>query len=939
MKRHGGEYLSIKKLITITTILSMITAMLISTPAMASESGGTRNNEMTEADPAEGGAYGDAGCLIGPGQIAAGQGIVTQEDAAEAAGGQLPDHAGLDTGEAGLDAVEAGLDTVQAGLDAGETGLDADEEELDTVQAGLDAVEEGLDTVQAGLDAGEAGLDADHAELFRTEAAASGGKQIPVKGKKPEVPRKGITSDGWEYEYLDNRDGHLNGVYAGEYMLLKSFKGVSTDIEVPFQLAIKTFDEYGNESVLPYNTLVMGGKKTRTRFPAEIRRISFSGSNTVTADMSYLFSGYKKLEYIGITHLDTSRVTNMSNLFQGCTRLTLVDGLNSLEVGNVTDISSLFASCISMDWIEMGRWTCRPTNITAMLQGCTNAYFLDIQRMDFSGVTAARSKNAFTGTTRLRSIWTPLNIPTDFSIPLAGVYSIWEDVNTRTSLPRTTILAPAGQNRTYGLGKCRGKARDDDSEKGPGTKHVESVNLNQGYVVLEHGGGKVGRSVLVADVFPRDAANRELTWSSTNTRVVSVKKGEDDTAEIITKGPGFADVVVTTKDGGKTATCSVTVKKYTNFIEESTGEENTDRGGTPNYELIAGQSYDLEPELQAQGIFDKLKKDKKCISGFELISTNPRAVATSQWGMLEAKDAGLSFLAQKYKDHGKLRQSTIMGTRIRVYKPGFNTATVNLTHVGQSFKGSDNIIYSTCPVSPSSWASANDKVATVDGAGNVVATGTGTTKIRVTWTNAQNYSATYAFTVKVQTPTISKKKIKLLTGQTQQLSMNNIPQDSVVVWQLTNTEATGRDKNEWEVNYGDVVELGPDELGHNCRIKGVLPGDVFVTAIVDGVYYDCYVEVPRPELKLGNGKFKVTNTSLPAGSFVFHSSDPKLIEIGEEDGVFYDGHDFPDIDGSCTVMATCYDKDGAAMMVISRRVETYVLETKNGMVQYARITL
>ena len=61
--------------------------------------------------------------------------------------------------------------------------------------------------------------------------------------------------------------------------------------------------------------------------------------------------------------------------------------------------------------------------------------------------------------------------------------------------------------------------------------------------------------VLIASVFPSDASNKAVTWSSDNPSIVSV----DSNGKIIGKSGGSATITVETKDGNYTAQCYVTV--------------------------------------------------------------------------------------------------------------------------------------------------------------------------------------------------------------------------------------------------------------------------------------------------------------------------------------------------------------------------------------------
>ena len=86
-----------------------------------------------------------------------------------------------------------------------------------------------------------------------------------------------------------------------------------------------------------------------------------------------------------------------------------------------------------------------------------------------------------------------------------------------------------------------------------GTIHVTSVSLDKTSLELTEG----GTDTLTATITPNNATNKNVTWESSNTSVATV----DANGLVTAVSAGTATITVTTADGGKTDTCTVTVRE------------------------------------------------------------------------------------------------------------------------------------------------------------------------------------------------------------------------------------------------------------------------------------------------------------------------------------------------------------------------------------------
>lgn len=93
---------------------------------------------------------------------------------------------------------------------------------------------------------------------------------------------------------------------------------------------------------------------------------------------------------------------------------------------------------------------------------------------------------------------------------------------------------------------------------------VTGVKLNKTELTLEIVGDT---EQLIATIEPKNAANQNVSWRSSNNKVAEV----DDEGLVTAKGDGTCDITVTTDDRWKEATCTVTVPDQSTIVIPVTG--------------------------------------------------------------------------------------------------------------------------------------------------------------------------------------------------------------------------------------------------------------------------------------------------------------------------------------------------------------------------------
>ena len=128
---------------------------------------------------------------------------------------------------------------------------------------------------------------------------------------------------------------------------------------------------------------------------------NFDTSNVT--NMSYMFSECQSLISLDLSNFNTSKVTDMSYMFSYCSRLISLD-LSSFDTSNVTDMSYMFEDCSGLTLLDLSSFnTSKVTIMGDMFYNCESLTHLDLSSFNTGKVTD--TMEMFTYCTELTNIF------------------------------------------------------------------------------------------------------------------------------------------------------------------------------------------------------------------------------------------------------------------------------------------------------------------------------------------------------------------------------------------------------------------------------------------------------------------------------------------------------------------------------------------------------
>lgn len=251
---------------------------------------------------------------------------------------------------------------------------------------------------------------------------------------------------------------------------------------------------------------------------------------------------------------------------------------------------------------------------------------------------------------------------------------------------------------------------------------VTGVTLNKTATSLLVGGSET----LTATVAPADATNKKVTWKSSNAAVATV----DTNGKVTAVKAGEATITVTTEDGGKTATCRVTVSDREIKVTEIT--------------LAALAIYVGE----SKAVTATVKPDDATNKALTWTSSDETVATVDATGKVTGKKIGTATITATARDGSGVSGSCTVTVLSPVKKVTVEPATLTLgQNKSYTLKATVEVFGSGTDTGVT-WTSSDTTIATVDATGKVTTTDkTGT--VTITATSVADPSKKGTCTVKV----------------------------------------------------------------------------------------------------------------------------------------------------------------------------------------------
>ncbi|ATA74141.1 Ig-like domain-containing protein [Capnocytophaga sp. H2931] len=325
---------------------------------------------------------------------------------------------------------------------------------------------------------------------------------------------------------------------------------------------------------------------------------------------------------------------------------------------------------------------------------------------------------------------------------------------------------------------------------------VAYVSLDNETITLLEGDTKT----LVATVSPTNATNKKITWTTTDKTIATV----DANGKVTAITAGVVSITATTEDGGKKASCRVTVEKN----------------------IVAVTNVSIQPESIVLAIGNQrqlsatVSPTNATNKKVTWTSADPSIATVTANGKVTGLASGTVYITATTEDGGKKASCKVtVESVIAVTNVSIQPETITLP-VGDELQLTATVSPTNATNKKVTWTTANAGIAKVDNHGKVTGVASGTVYITAT---TEDGGKTATCKVSVTTPIIQVTSINIQPGTAtvtvggeQQLTANVLPTNATnktVTWTSGNTSIA--------------------TVSSSGKVTGVASGTVYITATTE----------------------------------------------------------------------------------------------------------
>lgn len=342
-----------------------------------------------------------------------------------------------------------------------------------------------------------------------------------------------------------------------------------------------------------------------------------------------------------------------------------------------------------------------------------------------------------------------------------------------------------------------------------------------------------------AALTPANATDKSLEWSSSDPEVASIAPGAALHAVIKPLKPGKTTITATTKDGGFTASCEVTVKRHVSGVSLNKA----------SLTLYVGETESLAATVAPEDASDKSV----------VWSSGNSAVASVSNGKVTANKPGSAVIKVVTNDLSKEAACTVTVKR-HAESVELSQKEIKL-YLGENRSLTATVLPSDASDKNVTWSSSNPNVATVSTAGNVVSKSIGTTVITVKTADGGHQASCHVTVLEpvvyATSLTITPQALNMNIGESASLTLQMLPSNAneKLVWESDN-ESVARVVN------GDITAVGVGVAKIMVKGKNVTSNEVTVTVIDKFAVTGVKLNESEKSLQVGDS-FTLTATVLP----------------------------------------------------------------------------